>query len=68
MTYYMCFRQTFIMGSDVPFMRYNLLKIMSPLYDLQMSTKIKGLDVNLKIIYDFVYVLHRHIGHSMHRF
>ena len=28
----------------------------------------EGNDVNLKIIYDFVYVFHRNISHSMHRF
>ena len=29
---------------------------------------IKGHNVNWKIIYDFVYVLHANFGHSMHRF
>ena len=28
----------------------------------------QGHKVNWKIIYDFVYVLHTSIGHSMHRF
>ena len=34
-----------------------------------MSAKVKGLNTNWKnIIYDFVYVFHRNIGHIMHRF
>ena len=43
-------------------------KVPRPLFDLQMSSKIQGLNVNWTIIYDFVYVLHRNIGHSIYRF
>ena len=31
MTYFMCFIKT---SYDVPFMRYNLLKVLGPLFDL----------------------------------
>ena len=30
--------------------------------------KVKGHKVNWNIIYDFMYVLHTNIGHSIHRF
>ena len=33
-----------------------------------MSSKIKGLNINWKIIYDFVYEFHSNIGHNMHGF
>ena len=32
------------------------------------SSKVKGHKVNIKFIYDLVYVLHVNIGHIMHRF
>ena len=44
---------------------YNHLKILRPWFDLLMSSKVKGHEVNWKIIYDFVYVLHINIGHSI---
>ena len=33
-----------------------------------ISSKVNCYKVNLKAIYDFIYVLHTNIGHSMHRF
>ena len=41
---------------------------MCPLFDLQMSSKVEGLNVNWKSIYDLVYVFHGNIGHSTHHF
>ena len=53
---------------DELFIRYNHLKIIWHWFDLLMSSKVKGHKVNWMIMYDFVYVLHINIGHSMHRF
>ena len=47
MTYYMCY---ILWSYNVPFMRYNLLN----LCDLYVPSKVKGIYVNWKIIYDFV--------------
>ena len=38
------------------------------IWPLNVYSKVKGHKVNWKIIYDFIYVLHTNIGHSMHRF
>ena len=40
-------------------MRYNMLTLIWPLLDLLMSSKVKGLNINWKIINDFVYAFHR---------
>ena len=55
-------------SNDEPVMRYNHTKMMWPWLYLLRSSKVKGHKVNWNIIYDFVYVLHIIIGHSMHRF
>ena len=49
-------------------MRHNPLNGMWPWFDLYMHPRVKGHKVNWKIIYDFLFVLHTNIGHSMHRF
>ena len=43
-------------------------KVCDLAWPLNVIQGVKGHKVNWKIIYDFVYVLHTNIGHSMHRF
>ena len=56
---------------DAPFRRYNQdVTLIGPWKFIQgqMAWGKQGHKVNWNIIYDFVYVLHTNISHSMHRF
>ena len=64
MTYYMYFTQTLVIQSTINETQ-PLERSVTLIWPLKV---IQGHKVNWKIIYDFVYVFHTNIGHSMHRF
>ena len=59
-TSYMCFIQTLIKWFTV----YEMQPLW-PWIHLWWSSKVKGPEVNWKIIYDFLYVFHGNFGHIM---
>ena len=66
MTYYMYFIQTLVIRCTINELQplESSVTLIWPLKVIQGQSH----KVNWKIIYDFVYVLHTNIGHSMHRF
>ena len=66
MTYYICFIQTLILRCTI----YEIQPVESYVTSIYLwrSYKVNGVNGNWNIIYDFEYMFHRSIGHSMHHF